>query len=518
MNIQDLKRYKYIFATTIALFLIFLPLVLSIDFYQNDDLVYYSNVNRFLHGDLTLSSEVAPTFYVQGLLGLAFVKFFSFDRLPILTFIISCLNFGTLSIISYRFFKQDVWKSILIGLLLFFNPISFYSMLGFMGEAYLLFFALISLYFYYSFFENKKITQFIFANLFWILSFFVKQWAIVIPSAFVLQKFFQRKWNEMVPQLFILILVVSYYFFVFPRTNEMKEVKFFRLDFFIADNYIFISAYVLAIYLLVFAFPFVFSFIYEQARQLFNKKDKTQFSFLVVFSPLLAIFLEVAFRRTGYVFQTFPYYENIFMSTGFLPQIYVFGTEGVHPDGAYTALIEFLGWIGLICLSMLLPLLFLTKKIKRSFLSFEVFAILVGLILIIGTPIIFDRYLLIFIPIAIFFFIKLNDYKVNIYAVSLFLFAQALISIDFGIEFVNRQKLIEGVIESMDVKSGIDYDEMLIGRYLPDVSKGEPAHPTYLIKYSQNVNHAKEEVIHEMQSKGIFTHSEISIIKQKPSE
>src|SRR5690606_35407441 len=102
MNFLDFIKSHIILFTTIALFFVFLPLSLSIDFMQHDDWNRYQTVGRFLLGDFRLLEVTATTFYTQGFIGLVFAKLFSVEKLPILTLIFGCLNLLLFSLICNR--------------------------------------------------------------------------------------------------------------------------------------------------------------------------------------------------------------------------------------------------------------------------------------------------------------------------------------------------------------------------------------------------------------------------------
>ena len=51
---------------SIVLFFVLLPLSLQIDFFQNDDWVYYLNVDWFMNGNFSLHHYIGPTFFYRG--------------------------------------------------------------------------------------------------------------------------------------------------------------------------------------------------------------------------------------------------------------------------------------------------------------------------------------------------------------------------------------------------------------------------------------------------------------------
>ena len=107
---------------------------------QNDDWVYYDNVDNFIKGNFLLSQLTAPTFYLQGLIAAAYSKIFGLDNLPRLTLIFSIGNFFIFAKILKKVGNLKFLNSTLISLIFFFNPLHFYSLLGFMTEIYFMFF------------------------------------------------------------------------------------------------------------------------------------------------------------------------------------------------------------------------------------------------------------------------------------------------------------------------------------------------------------------------------------------
>jgi len=122
----------------VSLFLLLLPLSLKIDF--------------------SLHPWVAPTFYAQGMLALVFAKGFGLSRLPVLTLLVSILNFFLVTEIVRRFLNKSITTSVLAGLLFLFNPVTLYLTWGFMSGHYFLLFCLIAIYLFLEGEKNKDIT------------------------------------------------------------------------------------------------------------------------------------------------------------------------------------------------------------------------------------------------------------------------------------------------------------------------------------------------------------------------
>jgi len=142
------SRYFAGAAVSLFLFILLLPLSIKIDFMQNDDWVYYGMVENFMKLNFTLDPLSAPTFYTQGILGTLFAWIFGLESLPVLTLIISVLCFSVFYVILLRHFNLGQFESVLVSLIMFFNPLFIYSVWGFMTENYSLFFMLLAILFY----------------------------------------------------------------------------------------------------------------------------------------------------------------------------------------------------------------------------------------------------------------------------------------------------------------------------------------------------------------------------------
>ena len=142
MSKTKLSSTQWIFLVSFVLFLSLLPAALYINFYQNDDWVYYKQIEEFLSGNFLLLPQIAPTFYTQGLLGLFSALIFGVSKLPILTLLISVLNFAVFCLILNQNLKKTLVESLIVGSMFFTNLLFVYSMWGFMTENYFLLFIL----------------------------------------------------------------------------------------------------------------------------------------------------------------------------------------------------------------------------------------------------------------------------------------------------------------------------------------------------------------------------------------
>ena len=428
---------------SISLFLVFCPLIGLIDFPQNDDWVYYKMVRGFLNGNLGLDPLSAPTFYIQGGLGMLFSIFFSLRRLPYLTLGVSVLNFLIFTRIIKVFFKKDFTTSILVGLLLFFNPIHVYSILGFMTENYLLFFLLLSLYFLLLYERNKNPVLLFFCLFYWTLSFFVKQSAIVFLGSISMYFLSKRNYKIFIPTSFLLILSAVFYQFVFPLTQEMKE-KFLYPNHFTENNYSLSFVYYFLLLLVCFCLPLIFIVV-------FNKYNVKKVVPLVVVTLLVFLTFTGVFHPETTRLREFPYFGNIFER------------EGFYPTGISGTKYHFRGMFDLnntwdITSKVFLLVLFayLVVNIKKTWNLYSVF---VGLYiaLMLFTEVFFDRYLLIALP---FFILYLLSFKLTFSlaykgVLACFILFLASMAYQFSYEFVITNKYVWDRSEEL-VRFGVD--------------------------------------------------------------
>ena len=150
---------------------------------QNDDWYYYEQVRKFSQGDFTLSSNLAPTFYTQGILGVVFAFIFGLQSLPILTFAISLINIFLFYLILSKILNLPTFQAVITSLIFYLNPLNQYSIFGFMTEQYILLFVLLGFYFFYKYEKSSNSKHLLLFNISAIMGFFVKQTALVLVGA-----------------------------------------------------------------------------------------------------------------------------------------------------------------------------------------------------------------------------------------------------------------------------------------------------------------------------------------------
>jgi len=204
----------------IVLFAVYLPLVTKINFMQNDDWYYYSQVENFLHGNFKLLPQIAPTFYLQGAIASVFSLVFSLNNIPFLTLAIAMLNIFIFYSILTDILERSNLTSLILSTILFFNPLFQYSLIGFMTEQYFLLFLLSSLYFFLKYEKVHSFKDLIISNLFVLFGFFVRQVSLVFSATSVLYFLVYRKWKAALYQsCFSLFLIILY--LLLPKTSEM---------------------------------------------------------------------------------------------------------------------------------------------------------------------------------------------------------------------------------------------------------------------------------------------------------
>jgi len=367
---------------TFAIFLILLPLAQKVNFMQNDDWIYYEMVGRFLKGDFTLHPYVAASFYSQGILGVVFAGAFGLTKLPILTLIISCLNFLVFTMILNRFMHKGLLVSVVGGLLFFANPLHIYSTWSFMTENYFLFFLLVSIYFVYSFSLNHRLRDFIFANIFIILGYLVRQLSLIASLGFAIYLLFNKKYKLGLLQLGILFTVLVLHYNLFPLTPAMYDgnLEFYNL---FDLPYLFTNIAACLIYVAAFSLPLL---VLVLSKSAYSKKN---YILCGVFFILAMVVVFKFFNPKLLSWGEFPYYQNTVERKGFYPR----DIEGTKYSFRFIYDL-YLYWeiaakLGACLLATYLFGRVLTRKFSPAFIFF---AIYLGILLI--TPDMYDRYLL----------------------------------------------------------------------------------------------------------------------------
>lgn len=394
------------FVVGVLLFLVLINLVAKIDFYQNDDWVYYRMVYKFKGGDFSLDSLSAPTFYFQGFLSLPFAVLFGFNRLPILTLLVSIGSFYFLSKLLLCCIGLPKWLSIILSLIWFFNPINIYSSLGFMTDNYLLFCIIVSLYLFNKFILNGKRIYFILTNVLLFFALMTKQSALALIISLPFYFLLNKKYRFFLLQLFISTLFILFYFYLFPKTPEMQE-KSLQLHHLSNTQYIIQLSKAIFIYISAFYLPFSVLFLVS------FYKGKANLLLPIVLSLVFYQLFLKDFRPNLLAWGEFFYLDNALERKGFYPRG-ISGTKyhfyGIYDLYKYWDLAAKLG-SGLVIFSLIIACINY-KRIIHLIIFFISYFILMFL-----AQKVYDRYLPpLFLSYLLIIFYSLKDLlKQNFY-------------------------------------------------------------------------------------------------------
>lgn len=416
------------FLAAVTLFLLLFPLSMQIDFMQNDDWVYYGMVERFMGGDFRLDPLSAPTFYTQGFLGLIFAFIFSVEKLPILTLFISVLCFFVLYLILAKHFSKSIPSSLLLSLLVFFNPLFVYSIWGFMTENYFLLFLLLSIYFYLELVSNQKSGNIILYALFLFLALNVRQVALVFPISALLHSVSIKNRKTALINVALIIFSAAYLLFLFPGTAEMTEKS---LQFQHLKETPYVYALIYGSFLLVIAL-FLPLFIPRVER-----KNRTKLLIFLALAVAAYVLLNKYFEPEKLSWGEFPYLENTFERKGFYPRG-VLGTKyhfrymfDLYRHWDSVAKIIFAVFLSAVILKF--------RKIPILWASFLI--IYMGVMTVTETY--YDRYLVPVLPIVIFFVLGIFGYGRKQKFVTLpFLALLFFFNYQFSMDFILVNKYI----------------------------------------------------------------------------
>jgi len=323
-------KYKWGIIVSVVLFLALLPLSIKVTFPQNDDWYYYEAVQNVYEGNFKLHKDVAPTLYLQVILGFVFSLASEISRLSILTLLISVASFYVFYVILKKyFFKSEI--TCLLGALVFFvNPLYVYGIFGFMTENYFIFFMLLSIFCFLNFYTTFKSKDFLLANILGILSFFVRQIGLFLPLSFCIFLLIKRKFKYSLYEFLIFGSNILFYFFIFPKTDEMvtKGLQFHHLlDF----DYSFSTFWGSLIYFVAFSFPVIIfilvKYIFQKNIDIKKLLLTTMLSFGVIYGSAKL------FKPNRLAWAEFPYFQNTMERKGYYPR-FIHGTKyhfaGIH--------------------------------------------------------------------------------------------------------------------------------------------------------------------------------------------
>ena len=426
--------------------------VTKINFMQNDDWVHYLTVMRFLRGNFTLEPVIGSTFLVQGLFGYLFSIVFGLSKLPFLTLLISIGNFYMFSVILSRL-KVKTYTAILLGLLMFFNPLHIYLAMGFMIENYLLFFTLLSVNFYLLYKDKATIQYLYIALLIATISFFIKQLGIVLIIVYVLDTALHKKWKESAYTTLVMSLTIIFYYLLFPRTLIMREQS---LDVSVFSNFpatmVFVSQTV--IYLVAFVLPLCIYFVYKKFP---NVKKSFSLNLAISFLASLGVFYTVYYLGR----QDFPYFGNTFTLKGFFPGGLV-GNK-YHFAGFYDL---FRTWK---YVSLLVGTLFVwTYLVSAKNKKISIFEIYIGVYILVCTvlPYFFDRYYVLLFPFVIATIVyRVGDLdKLWIVVTASFVIFLALFSYHYSADYISWQKYVWNRAEELSMNEHVIKNEIASSR------------------------------------------------------
>ncbi len=387
------KSENKLFITSVILFILLLPLSLSIDFMQNDDWVYYRMVQNFLNGDFILDPISAPTFYLQGILAALFALLFGITKLPVLTLLISVISFYVLGIILIKRLNRKFSDSLLLSLLFFFNPLNIYSMWGFMSENYFLLFFLISVYFILGYEQTGHKKDFILANIFIILGFFIRQVSFVLSLTWAVYLVLKKQYKTAIIQFGIFVGHYIFYLYLFPKTAEMYE-KPLQFKHILELNYSYSLIYSMYMYICALLLPVVLILIY---RTVMSDKKVIKVIIFIGLSVFAYYLLNKFFNPSHLAWGEFPYLENVWERRGYYPRsiggtkYYFYGIFDLYRYWEISAKITVSGLVAAI--------LFNFKKLINY-----PFIFMIGYFgLMIVTEKVYDRYLTVLIPMFILF-------------------------------------------------------------------------------------------------------------------
>jgi hypothetical protein len=436
------------------LFITIFPLSNKINFYQNDDYVYYSMTKNFMEGNFILDSYTSASFYTQGFIGAVFAKIFGLEKLPILTLIISILNFLILRKVLKRFFNFREVSSILVSLLFFLNPLSFYSIFGYMTENYFTFFLLLSIFFYLEFLSKlsefkknsgevrkknkiKTLLGFTLYNVLIILSFLLRQFGIITSISITFDLILKKNFRWAVGQGIVTLFLIFIQLFILPKTPAMYESSsgnFLEFQNLIDFKYLIHNLWGVGILISSIIFPLIWMLVFQE------KNNKFLVQKILVTAIIFWIGLKVSFNPLWFEIDQFPYFGNVFERSGFFAR----DIEGIKYDylgmGKIFDFLEILGQTGF-CL-FLGVIFWRLKKFLNFFSLYIVFFL--GLFLV--TPVVYDRYLLSVILIGILFVATALSKETFESAVAIpltfFLIFLWFLNYQFSNDFIRTQKII----------------------------------------------------------------------------
>ena len=425
---------------------------------QNDDWNRTTTVMRFLHGNFTLNPKTATTFYSQGFIGTIFSLIFGYQNLPFLTLLISVLNFYIFAKILIEHFKTKLIMANIISLIFFFTPLNVYSTIGFMTENYTMLFILLSIYFFLNYEKNSKFKDLAFFNISGVLAFFSKQNGIIVQVASIPYFLLKKKYKEAIIQIAVVSALFGYYYVLFPRTPEM-ESKDFVFENLKNIKYTYSLTYGILLVMTSYLLPLFLNLVYNTYFQ--QKIAKKNLVIFLGVSVFLFFLLNNLFEPGKIWIREYPYFQNTFERTGFLPRS-LMGTK-YQFIGNYK-LYLFWDLVSKIVLALTLPCIFFYRK-----RLINIYSISIGgyLLLMVFVKVFYDRYLLPLFPLIILFILNIKNIKKErvFYFIALpFLLFNSFFSTQLALDFVISNNYIWSKSEELVNQQNVPPEKIRGGR------------------------------------------------------
>ena len=453
------KYHLELFA--VGIFLLLVPLSLKVNFIQNDDWNRTLTTQDFIKGNFVLRPETANTFYLQGILGMLFYYLTGSMSFPLLTLIFSVLNFYIFGQIVKRHFTKSTLSVLTLSLLFFLNPFHIYSIWGFMAENFYLFFTLLSLLLFFEFEKKNCIKSLLLSNLSIILGFFVKQVSIVTALSYIAYFGFGKRWKYLFIQLGITGGLILYYYYLFPRTQEMN-VKDITLDKVKDFKFAFSLTWANLVYTTALTLPLFFIALSQKLS--IRKVLVVTLSFILSY-VIVANFFNPNIIGAG----EFPYIQNTFTRSGFYP-LNLHGAPYQHRF-VYD-MFTYWQMVGtVLAFSFIGLIVYYIRRMNTPTLYFY-FGYLTLMLLIVEM---FDRYLLPVFPIFILLLLRvIQDYKRTYNLVVLpFVLFLVFINYQYSMDFVLGNNLMFTKAKELSVTEGVTYNQILVNSAWRKVYAGQ---------------------------------------------
>jgi hypothetical protein len=419
----------------LAIFITYIPLIAKVNFMQNDDWYYYSQVALFLQGSFRLIPQIAPIFYLQGIIASLFSLFFGLNSIPVLTLFVALLNVYIFYLILTNILENRILTPLLLSAIFFFNPLFQYSLIGFMTEQYFLLFLLCSIYLFLKYQKIGTTEYLIASNISIFLGFLVRQVSVVFSVTAFLYFLINRKWKTALYQAFFSLFLLFLYILI-PKTPEMLS-KTYQLHHLLNFHYIYAVLYAVILYLTAFSIPILIVVL----TRVLLKTGRIKLLAIILLAVTLYLVLQIPFRPMSVSWGEFPYFENTWERTGFLPRD-IIGTKY-----QFKGIFDLYGYwdtASKIVLSIFISTLLLIKDLRKKLINFEAIYIFVYILLMFFTVTFYDRYIIIMLPVALIWLAKMfdkNRFFENI-LMGFFVIFIAFYSLNLTSDFVLRENYI----------------------------------------------------------------------------